>query len=104
MLTSFYLVLLSLLLLYAFFFHISPAPSYIYTLSLHDALPICHQLAGELRARSRALPRGGAPGVHGRGGRVADRKSTRLNSSHLVISYAVFCLKKKKRKRHIHYK
>src|SRR2546426_4859700 len=35
--------------------------------------------------------------------RVVDRKSTRLNSSHLVISYAVFCLKKKKKKKNIHY-
>src|SRR2546426_11589690 len=37
----------------------------------------------------------------GNGGRHRDRKSTRLNSSHLVISYAVFCLKKKKKQRHI---
>src|SRR5256885_12311713 len=38
---------------------------------------------------------GGAPAAHGDAGRAGDRKSTRLNSSHLVISYAVFCLKKK---------
>src|SRR2546426_7511668 len=46
------------------------------------------------RRRRRLLSRGGA----GRGRLVPDRKSTRLNSSHLVISYAVFCLKKKKKK------
>src|SRR5256885_12741829 len=46
----------------------------------------------------RILIVGHAPGMHGanRTGRPLDRKSTRLNSSHLVISYAVFCLKKKK--------
>src|SRR2546426_7181653 len=38
----------------------------------------------------------------GRGGELGDRKSTRLNSSHLVISYAVFCLKKKKKKKERH--
>src|ERR1039458_7960945 len=64
------------------------ATTEIYTLSLHDALPICgpglQHLAG-IRGR---------PGAdHARGN--ADRKSTRLNSSHLGISYAVFCLKKK---------
>src|SRR5256885_7494524 len=43
----------------------------------------------------------GHPGNHGRrSGSTADRKSTRLNSSHLVISYAVFCLKKKKKNKH----
>src|SRR2546426_10718727 len=49
------------------------------------------------RGRRLAASRGGhAPGVGA--GRAQDRKSTRLNSSHLVISYAVFCLKKKKKK------
>src|SRR5256885_8773797 len=76
-----------------FFFFNDTATTEIYTLSLHDALPIFirgHQAAG--------------PGGGRRGGQTLrcifresplDRKSTRLNSSHLVISYAVFCLKKK---------
>src|SRR2546426_9269431 len=49
----------------------------------------------------RRLPPAGTPGGvlrHGAHGREGDRKSTRLNSSHLVISYAVFCLKKKKKR------
>src|SRR3712207_9415463 len=86
-----------------FFFFNDTATTEIYTLSLHDALPICRLIdvdvgrdlehgvveRGALRAeqlfhhRHRAL--------------VVDRKSTRLNSSHANISYAVFCLKKKKK-------
>src|SRR5688500_20349966 len=62
----------------------------IYPLSLHDALPISDHNRG---------PRGGPGMNHGAGTFCGfdglDRKSTRLNSSHLVISYAVFCLKKK---------
>src|SRR5438477_10877194 len=58
----------------------------IYTLSLHDALPI---------SGGRRGPRHPPPPV-GRGAAGVDRKSTRLNSSHMSISYAVFCLKKKK--------
>src|SRR5690606_41284072 len=90
----------------------APAPPAIYTLSLHDALPIWGG-GGQrlLRARGARWPRPGA-GVPapGRprddrglpvdaldGGRRQDRKSTRLNSSHVKISYAVFCLKKKKK-------
>src|SRR5256885_9643793 len=49
-------------------------------------------------ARRRERGAGRNPGLGGRGLLHPDRKSTRLNSSHLVISYAVFCLKKKKRK------
>src|SRR5690606_41984549 len=93
------------------------APSGIATLSLHDALPISarrrhpvpvdHPPAADRRDRRYPVRRD-----HGRGGRVpgggpavaprrggpgaADRKSTRLNSSHVKISYAVFCLKKKR--------
>src|SRR3712207_7287549 len=73
------------------------ATTEIYTLSLHDALPIW--LPGRPGARARrghrGDPRARAPG---RGLRAlhADRKSTRLNSSHANISYAVFCLKKNK--------
>src|SRR2546430_17630855 len=97
---------------YLFFFFNDTATTEIYTLSLHDALPISrlrdeharfarrgdvdvadvdraaherHQLRQALEhlGRPRRLP-------------VGDRKSTRLNSSHSQISYAVFCLKKKK--------
>src|SRR2546426_4694760 len=84
-----------------FFFFNDTATTEIYTLSLHDALPICRgsrvrpavsRLERQVHHHSRA---GGACAAHGSGTRV-DRKSTRLNSSHLVISYAVFCLKKKK--------
>src|SRR4051812_50043892 len=77
-----------------FFFFNDPATTEIYTLSLHDALPIClggARLSGRVRDRrprpSTTTPRPGTP---------VDRKSTRLNSSHMSISYAVFCLKKKK--------
>src|SRR5438552_13726961 len=62
----------------------------IYTLSLHDALPISARMPG---ARRRPLHSPLRPGVRSRG--HEDRKSTRLNSSHQIISYAVFCLKKK---------
>src|SRR5262245_66193975 len=70
----------------------------IATLSLHDALPISfsvprrRRLDGPEAGDRRVGPRG--RGV-ARAGRHADRKSTRLNSSHLGNSYAVFCLKKK---------
>src|SRR5438034_7280895 len=77
------------------FFNDTP-PTEIYTLSLHDALPIYvddppaaslldHLPSGKLRAEER------------------DRKSTRLNSSHTVISYAVFCLKKKTKNNGYHF-
>src|ERR1022692_5230154 len=72
-----------------FFFFNDTATTEIYTLSLHDALPIsapCHVEPWNIVGP----PHAGA----------IDRKSTRLNSSHLVISYAVFCLKKKKKKQH----
>src|SRR5258707_4085939 len=71
-----------------FFFFNDTATTEIYTLSLHDALPIFP--AGGHLGRAR-LP-GRAARRHQRRG---DRKSTRLNSSHANISYAVFCLKKK---------
>src|SRR5207302_10909510 len=76
------------------FFFRGADTTFIYTLSLHDALPICPRLHGPLGGRLEGLVRR----VHGRAvGAVApgDRKSTRLNSSHVKISYAVFCLKKK---------
>src|SRR3712207_7320845 len=92
------------------FFFNDTATTEIYTLSLHDALPICALLAvspvtrlsvrappggraGDA-ASSAAAPAGSAAPARRSGGRP-DRKSTRLNSSHANISYAVFCLKKK---------
>src|SRR5579859_7338274 len=70
------------------FFFNDTATTEIYTLSLHDALPIS-------RANNQHHDIGWACAL-GRhpGGRCQDRKSTRLNSSHSQISYAVFCLKK----------
>src|SRR2546426_6410172 len=88
------------------FFFNDTATTEIYTLSLHDALPISSAPAPpggsecstppSVRRRSAPIPRwcrGSSPAAWPRS---PDRKSTRLNSSHLVISYAVFCLKKKK--------
>src|SRR5690348_18447402 len=80
-----------------FFFNDTATPE-IYTLSLHDALPISVDVEPEPLARAQVGERhevvGGA-GVHRPRGADQDRKSTRLNSSHPSISYAVFCLKKK---------
>src|SRR5258705_2006848 len=73
-----------------FFFFNDTATTEIYTLSLHDALPICRASAWRLTGARAA----GAPACAVRAPE-RDRKSTRLNSSHLGISYAVFCLKKK---------
>src|SRR5258708_12719202 len=82
-----------------FFFFNDTATTEIYTLSLHDALPIC--ISKSVRDRPdlrslRASPPRACKAVHS----VRDRKSTRLNSSHQIISYAVFCLKKKKKSHH----
>src|SRR5438045_9196730 len=87
-----------LLLLLSYFFLKDPATTEIYTLSLHDALPICGWGRDRVRAQEDVLPRecAGARRRRASAATVADRKSTRLNSSHLGISYAVFCLKKKK--------
>src|SRR5256885_8871721 len=89
-------------LIHFFFFFNDTATTEIYTLSLHDALPICRafrsRCAGsrrDVRRDSARKSRSGSPWADLRDHRGADRKSTRLNSSHLVISYAVFCLKKK---------
>src|SRR5260221_2667801 len=73
-----------------FFFFNDTATTEIYTLSLHDALPI------SLADRAGHRARRGDGRVSRLAPRPLDRKSTRLNSSHTVISYAVFCLKKKK--------
>src|SRR5947209_17507590 len=75
------------------FFYNHPAPPEIYTLSLHDALPIW-----PVRPHARDPAKIGPPKRPARQATgVRDRKSTRLNSSHANSSYAVFCLKKKKR-------
>src|SRR6266478_6361698 len=74
------------ILSFVFFFFNDTATTEIYTLSLHDALPIWTCPPELPRYSQRAAGRS-------RGAR--DRKSTRLNSSHSQISYAVFCLKKK---------
>src|SRR5437868_11451803 len=71
------------------FFFNDTATTEIYTLSLHDALPI--SLGGADPGQRAA----GRRDRHRQGGDRPDRKSTRLNSSHVSISYAVFCLKKK---------
>src|SRR5260221_7053510 len=100
-------------LFFFFFFFNDTATTEIYTLSLHDALPIYSEEFRCLRHPHLEETRGAqidrCPGRHrgdSRGdqnrfchGPNEDRKSTRLNSSHTVISYAVFCLKKKKKKK-----
>src|SRR5438094_6155359 len=75
------------------FFSTEPTPTEIYTLSLHDALPICFS-AGNGPTRVIDITKS-RPGTCRPGRCAVDRKSTRLNSSHRTISYAVFCLKKK---------
>src|SRR5258708_21784420 len=75
------------------FFFNDTATTEIYTLSLHDALPISPRRCNQA-IRGRALPPG-KPRAPPARKEYADRKSTRLNSSHQIISYAVFCLKKK---------
>src|SRR5438309_8677022 len=74
-----------------FFFFSDTAATEIYTLSLHDALPISQVAASSQLLVGLDLVRAGIAVAHAR----EDRKSTRLNSSHSSISYAVFCLKKK---------
>src|SRR5437660_12878803 len=93
-----------------------PSTPEIYTLSLHDALPISRGFAqawvntyrtvfsgrGKWMSRAQARPehrvvsQAGFRGLYAVTPDDPDRKSTRLNSSHVAISYAVFCLKKKK--------
>src|SRR2546428_5170137 len=74
-----------------FFFFNDTATTEIYTLSLHDALPIL------LTTNPSAIGWSAVTATRSRTGALnEDRKSTRLNSSHDQISYAVFCLKKKK--------
>src|SRR5690349_25112721 len=98
-----------LFLYFFFFFFNDTATTEIYTLSLHDALPICAEDhawrsrcadaldSARIRFLARVRDGNGLGHVPGADDRRADRKSTRLNSSHVEISYAVFCLKKKKK-------
>src|SRR3712207_8282867 len=90
-----------------FFFFNDTATTEIYTLSLHDALPIsgwgaagsvCPGRGGHGAGVVSGAGRKGRPHPFGSSHQCADRKSTRLNSSHANISYAVFCFKKKKKK------
>src|SRR2546430_4275252 len=71
------------------FFFNDTATTEIYTLSLHDALPIYRENRDSRAKKLEEIAPGQFELMHG------DRKSTRLNSSHSQISYAVFCLKKK---------
>src|SRR5437773_10946008 len=88
-------------LIFFYFFFNPPATTYIYTLSLHDALPILFSLIQNAQNIGYLIPveeirlflADITDGIYD-----GDRKSTRLNSSHITISYAVFCLKKKKKK------
>src|SRR5258708_20527376 len=86
----------------SFFFFNDTATTEIYTLSLHDALPICAihcnpvEVPESLRLRD-VVPFLLIVFLSCPGAGTTDRKSTRLNSSHQIISYAVFCLKKKKK-------
>src|SRR5438270_13590842 len=92
-------VLFSLVLNHPFFFFFNDsATTEIYTLSLHDALPISWVLVLLLTmlAVAAGLPVTIYVAATARGAVSSDRKSTRLNSSHSQISYAVFCLKKKR--------
>src|SRR5204863_9291036 len=93
---------------YATYFKIShlystnTATTDIFTLSLHDALPISRGTSASAVRPSAPRPRTGLPPLlkrrlaPPRATKPADRKSTRLNSSHVEKSYAVFCLKKKR--------
>src|SRR5258708_27183066 len=92
--------------LYSFFFFNDTATTEIYPLSLHDALPIYHRV-GDGRPAIAVDENGPDDRLYfgffvelAAGERSKqDRKSTRLNSSHQIISYAVFCLKKKKKQK-----
>src|SRR5258708_33546967 len=84
----------------SFFFFNDTATTEIYTLSLHDALPISYDsiicVSQILRLQAVYLGLGVFSLERSAMSKPIDRKSTRLNSSHQIISYAVFCLKKKK--------
>src|SRR5438477_4759479 len=87
-------------LFFIFFFN-DTATTEIYTLSLHDALPIYFPAAKPRIVRIASRISATLVGL--RPMSRTDRKSTRLNSSHMSISYAVFCLKKKKKNKSYHF-
>src|SRR5207247_9195628 len=97
------------LLLSLRFFLMYPPTTELYTLSLHDALPIFGPADATVMGVGDGMVGGTSAPCGRRGigfrteggpqGRIGDRKSTRLNSSHEWISYAVFCLKKKNKRR-----
>src|SRR5687768_18565648 len=104
---------LQFLTFFSFFFN-DTATTEIYTLSLHDALPIWNDQCPTRSSTARSSGSNRSPGdsttspstssshstrPSASSTRQSDRKSTRLNSSHGYISYAVFCLKKKKKKK-----
>src|SRR5438067_2893112 len=95
------LLMLCLSPITSFFFFNAPATTEIYTLSLHDALPISVRAPVPPPRRTSTLTLPPSPSVTMTSACPSqiDRKSTRLNSSHVSISYAVFCLKKKKKKK-----
>src|SRR5438034_9825187 len=97
-----------LFITFLLFFFTDTATTEIYTLSLHDALPISRERTGEVAVLKTigfsdrllfglVMLEAGVLALTGAFLGLGDRKSTRLNSSHTVISYAVFCLKKKKK-------
>src|SRR5438128_3804540 len=91
--------LIFILLVFLFFFFNDTATTEIYTLSLHDALPIFPEGPVDGFRQRPPGPKHVATAESAGQATQADRKSTRLNSSHGSISYAVFCLKKKKKKK-----
>src|SRR2546422_11563102 len=91
-----FLLIISIFSSSFFFFFNDTATTEIYTLSLHDALPISKAPLQLLTVTVTAAELVVLPAAS-RAIAVRDRKSTRLNSSHGYISYAVFCLKKKKK-------
>src|SRR5688572_33363502 len=92
----------SIFFFFSFFFN-DTATTEIYTLSLHDALPIFFKNnCSKVGLLTIELPQDDVDWLMARAeetphAEIEDRKSTRLNSSHSQISYAVFCLKKKKK-------
>src|SRR2546430_13449184 len=104
----YYVIVLALPTTFIFFFFNDTATTEIYTLSLHDALPISLSLRNRRWVNSTPCTRSTYETLSAVSKSpaslpsVRDRKSTRLNSSHSQISYAVFCLKKKKKKEHTH--
>src|SRR5260221_5367196 len=100
-----FFIFMRLLGICIFFFFNDTATTEIYTLSLHDALPISvaagqqfGTVSGIIETVDNGLWLNEMRGIVQISPEEIDRKSTRLNSSHTVISYAVFCLKKKKRR------